>query len=168
MRSPTITRAGRGVAHRHAGGAASVTALTAAQNPGGVAVQFGEMPVGSGAPFHRHPSFDEVFIILEGRVEFQAGDEAHTLGPGDLIHVPGEVPHAPRCVAGNADGGAVGVAKIIMLVTPARFEDFFHELGDLLERSGADGAAQHDAIAELGGRYGIEFLERPDVRVRHG
>jgi quercetin dioxygenase-like cupin family protein len=158
-RVPIITRAGAGIAHGHAGGASSFTALSAAQNPGGVAVQFGEMPVGSGPPFHRHPSFDEVFIILEGRVEFQANDEVHTLGAGDLIHVPGEIPHAPRCVEGNAEG----VAKIIMLVTPARFEDFFHELGDLIDR----GEASREAVAELGGRYGIEFLDRPEVRVRH-
>jgi len=154
MRAPTITRAGGGIAHAHAGGAASITALTHTQNPGCVAVQFGEMPVDSGPPFHRHPSFDEVFIILEGLVEFQANDETHTLGPGDLIHVPGEVPHAPRCVGGNADG----VAKIIMLVTPARFEDFFHEMGELPQ--GPDFRARLEPIAT---RYGIEFLERPPI-----
>ena len=157
-RSPIITRSGEGIAHDHTGGASSFTALSAAQNPGGVAVQMATMPVGSGPPFHRHPSFDEVFIVLEGEIEFQARDEVHTLGAGDLIFIPGEIPHAPRSVGGNAEG----VAKAVMLVTPARFENFFHELGVLLE-SGED----HDAIARLGGRYGIEFLDRPGVRVRH-
>ncbi|MEM8757963.1 MAG: cupin domain-containing protein [Planctomycetota bacterium] len=153
-RRPIVTRSGAGVEHGHAGGAHSYTALSAAQNPVGVAVQFATMPEGAGPPFHRHPSFDEVFIILEGRVEFQAGDEVHTLGPGDLIHVPGEVPHAPRCVEGPA--------KLIMLVTPARFENFFHELGDALAKGG------RDAMISLGARYGIEFLDRPAARQQHG
>ncbi|MGP1271989.1 MAG: cupin domain-containing protein [Phycisphaerales bacterium] len=153
MRSPTITRAGDGITHDHAGGATSVTALSAAQTPDGVAVQFGTMPEGSGAPFHRHPSFDEVFIILEGRVEFQADDEVHTLGPGDLIHIPGEIPHAPKCVEGPA--------RIIMLVTPPRFENFFHKLPEALAAGG------REAMAELGREFGIEFLDRPDVRERH-
>ena len=152
-RKPTITRAGQGIAHDHAGGAHSFTALSAAQNPEGVAVQFATMPQGSGPPFHRHPSFDEVFIILEGRVEFQAGDEAHTLGPGDLIQVPGEIPHAPRCIEGPA--------RLIMLVTPARFENFFHKLPEALATGG------REAMAELGKDFGIEFLDRPEVRKRH-
>ena len=157
-RAVALVRAGDGIRHGHAGGAGSVTALTAAQNPGGVAVQFADMPVGTGAPFHRHPSFDEIFIVLEGAVEFQADDHVHTARAGDLVFVPGEIPHAPRAVKGNANG----VAKIIMLVTPARFEDFFHEMGDVLASGGGK-----DQIAALGVRYGIEFLDRPEVRVRH-
>ncbi|MEO1585440.1 MAG: cupin domain-containing protein [Planctomycetota bacterium] len=152
-RTPTITRAGRGVRHDHPGGASSITSLTADQHPEGVAVQFATMPKGSGAPFHRHPTFDEVFIILEGRVEFQADDEVHTLGPGDLIHVPGEIPHAPTCVEGPA--------RLIMLVTPPRFEDFFHRVGDTLN------APSPEALQSLAHEFGIEFLDRPEVRKRH-
>ncbi|GEM_PF-2399328 len=165
-RTVTITRCGTGIRHAHAGGASSFTALSADQNQipearcgeGGVAVQFAEMPEGSGPPFHKHPAFDEVFIILEGAVEFQVIDEVHTARAGDLVHVPGEVPHAPRCVEGNS----AGVARIIMLVTPARYEDFFHELGEVI----ASGGGQRE-IANLGAEYGIEFVERPEIRVRH-
>jgi hypothetical protein len=92
-------------------------------------------------------------------VEFQVNDELHTAHAGDLVFVPGEVPHAPHCIAGNSDG----VAKIIMLVTPAKFENFFHELGDLI----ASGNGNHEAIAALGANYSIEFLQRPEVRIRH-
>ena len=158
-RTVTITRKGEGIRHAHAGGAESFTALSAAQNPGGVAVQMGEMPVGSGPPFHRHPSFDEVFIVLEGTLEFQVNDEVHTAHAGDVVFVPGEVPHAPNCIAGDE----AGIAKIVMLVTPARFENFFRDLGELL----AGGGTKAD-MAELGAEYGIEFLDRPEVRVRHG
>jgi quercetin dioxygenase-like cupin family protein len=157
-RTVRITRAGEGVFHQHPGGAGSRSPVTEADNAG-VAVQWATMPVGSGPPFHRHPSFDEVFIILEGAVEFQVGDEVHTARAGDTVFVPGEVPHAPRSVAGNAQGEA----RIIMLITPARFETFFHELADLL----ASGRGDHASIAALGAGYGIEFLERPPVRTRH-
>ena len=157
-RAVRISRAGEGVLHEHPGGATSRTPVTASENAA-VAVQFATMPVGSGPPFHRHPSFDEVFIVLEGVVEFQVGDEVHTARAGDTVFVPGEVPHAPRSVAGNAQGEA----KIIMLVTPARFETFFHELADLI----ASGRGDLGSIAALGAGYGIEFLERPPVRTRH-
>jgi quercetin dioxygenase-like cupin family protein len=164
-RHAIITRAGEGTAHAHAGGAVSFTTLSAAQSlsgetsKDGVAVQMGQMPEGSGPPFHRHPDFDEVFIIVEGVVEFQVNDELHTAHAGDMVFVPGEVPHAPRCIKGNDNG----VARIIMLVTPARYENFFHELGELI----ASGNANHDAIATLGANYSIEFLERPAVRIHH-
>ena len=40
---------------------------------------------GQGPKLHHHP-YDETFIILEGRVLVQVGDETAEGGPGDIVH----------------------------------------------------------------------------------
>ena len=36
---------------------------------------------------------DEVYVVLEGRSRFTAGDETRDVGPGDTIFVAADVPH---------------------------------------------------------------------------
>ena len=36
---------------------------------------------------------DEVYVVLEGRSRFTAGDETRDVGPGDTLFVPATVPH---------------------------------------------------------------------------
>jgi quercetin dioxygenase-like cupin family protein len=45
-----------------------------------------------GPKLHRHP-YDETFVILEGRVLVQVGDESIEGGPGDIVIGPPNVPH---------------------------------------------------------------------------
>lgn len=45
-------------------------------------------------PAHQH-SFYELLLLLEGDVTYMIGDEAYSLLPGDLLILPGEVPHHP-------------------------------------------------------------------------
>lgn len=40
-------------------------------------------PPASGAGLHRHPTYDETFIICEGHYDFQLGEKMLKLGPGD-------------------------------------------------------------------------------------
>jgi quercetin dioxygenase-like cupin family protein len=47
---------------------------------------------GQGPKLHHHP-YDETFIILEGRVLVQVGDESIEGGPGDIVIGPPNVPH---------------------------------------------------------------------------
>lgn len=47
---------------------------------------------GGGPRLHRHP-YDETWIVQEGHVTFQAGDEQLGAGPGDILIVPPDVPH---------------------------------------------------------------------------
>lgn len=45
-------------------------------------------PPESGAGYHRHPTYDETFIICEGRYDFRLDDKLLKLGPGDVVFVP--------------------------------------------------------------------------------
>jgi quercetin dioxygenase-like cupin family protein len=47
---------------------------------------------GRGPRLHRHP-YDETWIVREGNLTFQLGDECHHAGPGDIIIAPPGVPH---------------------------------------------------------------------------
>jgi quercetin dioxygenase-like cupin family protein len=48
---------------------------------------------GAGAPLHAHTDTDEIFIVLEGTLEFRLGEERRLVGPDHTIAVPAGVPH---------------------------------------------------------------------------
>ena len=81
-----------------------------------------ELPAGfGGLPLHVHPTFDETFRVLAGELTFRVGDEVVVVGPGGLIHVPGEVPHTFAELTGQA-------ARMLLIATPGGHESYFHEL----------------------------------------
>ncbi|MGB3317360.1 MAG: cupin domain-containing protein [Albidovulum sp.] len=47
-------------------------------------------------PFHDHPDTDDFFLVIEGEVLLDVGDETHVLGPGELFVVPKGLRHRPR------------------------------------------------------------------------
>jgi quercetin dioxygenase-like cupin family protein len=47
---------------------------------------------GRGPRLHRHP-YDETWVVQEGNLTFQLGDERHPAGPGDIVIAPPGVPH---------------------------------------------------------------------------
>jgi quercetin dioxygenase-like cupin family protein len=47
---------------------------------------------GEGPRLHRHP-YDETWVVLDGRLTFQAGEEELEAGPGDIVIVPPRAPH---------------------------------------------------------------------------
>ena len=51
-----------------------------------------DMKAGAVVPPHNHPH-EQAGIVIEGRLEFEIGDEKATLGPGDMFIVPPDVAH---------------------------------------------------------------------------
>ena len=47
---------------------------------------------GQGPRLHRH-AYDETWVVVEGNVDFQAGDEHLRAGLGDVVIVPADTPH---------------------------------------------------------------------------
>jgi quercetin dioxygenase-like cupin family protein len=64
-------------------------------------------------PLHTHPQ-DESYVVLDGRLTIQAGDERFELGPGGTALVPMGVPHTFRV---DSEG-----ARVLVLGTPAGLE----------------------------------------------
>ena len=60
---------------------------------------------------HAHPGADKLYYVVEGRGEFEVGDEKQELGAGELLYVPEDVPH------GVTNTGTERLA-VMIVITP--------------------------------------------------
>jgi mannose-6-phosphate isomerase-like protein (cupin superfamily) len=98
------------------------------------------------APLHIHTREDEYSYVLEGRMGALLGDEVVEAGPGDLVFKPRNQWHT-FWNAGDEP------CRILEIIAPAGFEQFFRELSDM----GGAITAEPDELAALGERYGLTF-----------
>ena len=119
-------------------------------------------PRALGAPLHRHSREDEYSYVLEGRMGALLGDDVVEAGTGTLVFKPRHQWHT-FWNAGDAP------ARILEIISPAGFEQYFAELVAL----GGSRVAPPEALRELSGRYGLEvqpqsipaLLERFNLRI---
>ncbi len=83
------------------------------------------VPSGGGPPPHRH-DFEEMFTLLEGELEFTFRGKTSTIRAGYTVNIPANAPHAFK----NASHMAV---RMLCMATPAGLEEFFLEIGDLVD-----------------------------------
>jgi mannose-6-phosphate isomerase-like protein (cupin superfamily) len=98
------------------------------------------------APLHLHTREDEYSYVLDGRMGALLGEEVVEAGPGDLVHKPRDQWHT-FWNAGDEP------CRILEIIAPAGFEDFFRELDGL----GGAIKADPDDLAALNARYGLEM-----------
>src|SRR5215470_2957485 len=98
------------------------------------------------APLHRHHNEDEYSWIIEGRVGALLGDEVLYGGPGDFIFKPRGQWHT-FWNAGDEP------ARILEIISPAGFEQFFDELSDF---GGVDKIST-ETLDELCARYELDM-----------
>jgi mannose-6-phosphate isomerase-like protein (cupin superfamily) len=112
-------------------------------------VEHAMSPRALAAPLHLHTREDEYSYVLEGRMGALLGDDVVVAGPGDLVHKPRNQWHT----FWNAGDEPV---RILEIISPAGFEQFFRELDAM---GGAINADPED-LAALNERYGQEM--QPD------
>jgi quercetin dioxygenase-like cupin family protein len=98
------------------------------------------------APLHKHTREDEYSFVLEGHVGALLGDEVIIGKPGDLIFKPRNQWHT-FWNAGDQP------ARILEIISPAGFEEFFRELINL----GGVTQVQPQTFAGLCERYALEM-----------
>jgi quercetin dioxygenase-like cupin family protein len=76
---------------------------------------------GAAALLHVHHREDEQFLVVSGRARFIVADERMDAGPGDLVFLPRDHPHAYLIISDTA--------RLVGMVTPGGFEAFFSEVG---------------------------------------
>jgi mannose-6-phosphate isomerase-like protein (cupin superfamily) len=107
-------------------------------------------PPQSGAGYHRHRTYDETFIILEGRYDFRLDGKLLKLGPGDVVFVPRGTPH------GFVSTGPE-VGRQIIISSPGGIFDAMIAEVTSLDTGSPTRAASGEAHA-VATRYGLEFL----------
>lgn len=55
---------------------------------------FSILQPGAGAPLHAHKDVDEVFIVLDGKLDLRLGDERHLVEADHTIAIPAGMPHS--------------------------------------------------------------------------
>lgn len=115
-------------------------------------VAFGEArlpPRGPAPGLHVHSREDEAAYIIAGVMTFQVGDDRFEAGPGTLVWLPRDVPHAFANL-GDEEVRAFGV------ITPAGLEGMFEEQAAYF--AGLSGPPDEATLAEIAGRYGVRPL----------
>jgi mannose-6-phosphate isomerase-like protein (cupin superfamily) len=102
------------------------------------------------APLHLHTREDEYSFVLQGRMGALLGDDVVEAGPGDLVFKPRNQWHT-FWNAGDEP------CRILEIISPAGFEQFFQELVEI----GGSAAADPESFARLRERYGLEM--RPET-----
>ena len=121
--------------------------IDGAKSGGGFSlVEHAMSPRALAAPLHRHTREDEYSFILEGEVGALLGEEVRTGKSGDLIFKPRNQWHT-FWNAGDRP------ARILEIISPAGFEEFFRELVEL----GGVTKAEPETLATLCSRYGVEI-----------
>jgi len=100
-----------------------------------------------GAPPHRHAHEDEVSYVLAGELAVWKDGVVSIAKPGTVARKPRGEWHT------FWNPGDVPV-RFLEIISPPGFALYFHELGALLGETGQPDPAR---IAELAGRYGLEF-----------
>jgi mannose-6-phosphate isomerase-like protein (cupin superfamily) len=111
------------------------------------------------APLHLHTREDEYSYVLTGRMGALLGDDVVEAGPGDLVFKARNQWHT-FWNAGDEP------CRILEIISPAGFENFFRELDAMGGAINADPAA----LAELNERYGLMMQPEtvPDLLERFG
>ena len=98
------------------------------------------------APMHRHHREDEYSFVLEGSIGALLGDSVVIGKPGDLIFKPREQWHT-FWNAGDAP------ARVLEIISPAGFENYFRELGTEL----ISGPPDPQRLAALCASYALDM-----------
>jgi quercetin dioxygenase-like cupin family protein len=66
--------------------------LKGAEHGASISIILDDSNPGQGPRLHKHP-YDETWLVIDGNLTFQAGEEQLPAGPGDIVIVPPEAPH---------------------------------------------------------------------------
>jgi quercetin dioxygenase-like cupin family protein len=94
---------------------------------------------------HRHSNEDEFTLVLEGTVGVRLGELESEVSAGSYLVKPRNVAHAMWNIGDVA-------ARIAEIVVPGGLEEYFEQLGPILQRDDEAADADYDALAS---RYGI-------------
>ncbi len=118
-------------------------------------------------PTHMHTKEDELSYVLEGKIGARIGDEITEAVAGTYVFKPRNVQHTFWNPTDEP-------ARLIEMIVPAGFDEYFAELGRFFSSGGAPGSPAHQAIStpygltlssdwidELKVRYELKMVGEP-------
>lgn len=111
-----------------------------------IRARFLRLAPGQVAQRHSHDLGHEVFLILQGRCEFEIEGHRETLGPGQLCFAARDQLHAVRCVS---DEPVIMYLSVTPHIEPThtRWDDTGHKLPPAYGNATRDERAVHDPSA---------------------
>lgn len=98
-----------------------------------------------GPGWHAHPSFDELFYVVEGEYEFMIGDRFLRVVEGTSVFIPRGVFHDF-----HSTGEVAG--RLLTFCTPGGIEDFFEDLAQVGPETGME------EVQEIQRKHGFRFV----------
>jgi quercetin dioxygenase-like cupin family protein len=141
-------------------GFTATTRLSASQT-GSISIVEHVFSPGVLVPPHRHTREDEISYVIDGVIGFRSDGQEVSLAAGGYIVKPRGELHAMW----NAGSGP---ARMLEIISPAGFENYFVELAAAVTAAG--GLPEPEIRTAIATRYGLTFdlTEVPDLITRHG
>jgi quercetin dioxygenase-like cupin family protein len=111
------------------------------------------LPPGYSTFYHRNGGSDQTLYVLEGEITVIRDQQKLTAKPGTLVYLPRNTPNGFR-VEGTTP------VRLLLLITPAGFEQFFVEGGEPAEgqSSPPGGPPNWQKVQSVGAKYQNEPL----------
>ena len=141
-------------------GFTATTRLTAAQT-GSISIVEHVFSPGSLVPPHRHTREDEISYVVDGEIGFRSDGRDVSLAAGGYIVKPRGELHSMW------NAGSVP-ARMIEIISPAGFEQYFVELAQAVAAAGK--RPEPTVIGSIAQGFGLtfDFAEVPDLVARYG
>jgi quercetin dioxygenase-like cupin family protein len=141
-------------------GLTASTRLTSAET-GSISIVEHVFSPGALVPPHTHTLEDEISYIVSGEIGFRSNGKEVTLAAGGYIVKPRGELHS-MWNAGSTP------ARMIEIISPAGFENYFVELAEAVAAAG--GLPDPTMMGAIAGRFGLsfDFAEVPDLVARYG
>ncbi len=136
--------------------------LAGAERTGG-AISFVIHPLAPhalGSPLHTHTREDEWSFILEGQMGLELDGRTSIANAGDLVLKPRGIPHAFWNPGDEP-------ARILEVITPSGFEDFFEAIGDIFAVPGEPDLEGADRVSKRFGLH-LDLASVPRLSQAHG
>lgn len=101
-------------------------------------------PPQSVVPPHFHNETDEIIYVLEGKYELTIDGKMQIAEQGEMIVIPRKTPHGFRNLLATE-------SKMLAIITPSGFENFFAEINKLKQPEMAK-------VVEIGKRNDLELV----------
>ena len=143
--TPFAVQAGEGLPVRTPIGGTMVIKVDASRTNGSLSVIDLVVDPHQGPALHRHHREDELWVVLDGRFRFEAGDQLLEVSTGGMAFGPRGVAHCFQ----NIDDTP---GRLLIVTTPGGLERFFRAFAR---------EADPELLVDIGSAHGLEFLGPP-------